>query len=143
MCCLPSGTLAEGAGVQCRNYVVLGQQGGENENPSLPKCLEGSKNSSSSLAVFYVEQVALNRHVSPQPRLLLLCLKRREMSRTKLGCKIAHNILAGWCAKTITQQGVRRLVTSQNPLRRSPARPPINVFVSGQALRNLLASGLG
>src|SRR5260370_31916272 len=33
-------------------------------------------NSKSSLAVFYVEQVALNRHVSPQPQLTLLCLIR-------------------------------------------------------------------
>jgi hypothetical protein len=37
-------------------------------------------NSKSSLAVFYVEQVALNRHVSPQPQLLLLCLRRQRMS---------------------------------------------------------------
>ncbi len=32
-----------------------------------------SVNSTSSLAVFYVEQVALNRHVMPLSRLLLLC----------------------------------------------------------------------
>jgi hypothetical protein len=42
--------------------------GGENKKPSVPKCSEGiSENLSgklySSLAVFYVEQVALNRHV--------------------------------------------------------------------------------
>src|SRR5438309_10441451 len=43
-----------------------------------------SGNSASSLAVFYVEQVALNRHVSPQPRLFPLSLKSKEMSRTKL-----------------------------------------------------------
>jgi hypothetical protein len=39
----------------------------ENKKPSVPKCLEGLRKSSeklySSLAVFYVEQVALNRHV--------------------------------------------------------------------------------
>jgi hypothetical protein len=35
-----------------------------------------------------VEQVALNRHVSPQPRLLSLCLKSKEMSRTKPWRKI-------------------------------------------------------
>jgi hypothetical protein len=40
-----------------------------NKKPSVPKCMEGSQklllgNSASSLAVFYVEQVALNRHVS-------------------------------------------------------------------------------
>jgi hypothetical protein len=55
--------------------IRLGQQGG-NEKPSVPKCSEGLRNSSgilySSLAVFYVEQVALNRHVSPQPQLLYL-----------------------------------------------------------------------
>jgi hypothetical protein len=44
---------------------------------------KASGNSSSSLAVFYVEQVALNRHVSPQPRLFPLSLKNKEMSRTK------------------------------------------------------------
>src|ERR1700732_1190216 len=44
---------------------------------------KASGNSSSSLAVFYVEQVALNRHVSPQPRLLPLSLKMNEMSRPK------------------------------------------------------------
>src|SRR5579864_4677364 len=66
--------------------VVLGQQGGRNEKPSLTKCLEGlrnSGNSSSSLAVFYVEQVALNRHVSPRLRLLSLSSKVQEMSSGK------------------------------------------------------------
>jgi len=44
-----------------------GSAEGENEKPSVPKCSEGLRkllgNSASSLAVFYVEQVALNRHV--------------------------------------------------------------------------------
>ena len=39
------------------------------------------RNSKSSLAVFYVEQVALNRHVSPQPQLYYLCLSRLWLSR--------------------------------------------------------------
>src|SRR3989442_2078849 len=39
------------------------------------------RNSKSSLAVFYVEQVALNRHVSPQLQLTLLCLSGCPMSR--------------------------------------------------------------
>src|SRR5438445_5083939 len=39
------------------------------------------RNSKSSLAVFYVEQVALNRHVSPQPQLYSLCLSWLLMSR--------------------------------------------------------------
>jgi hypothetical protein len=43
-------------------------KGGINEKPSVPKCSEGiseilSGKLYSSLAVFYVEQVALNRHV--------------------------------------------------------------------------------
>src|SRR5215831_12775967 len=42
----------------------------ETEKPSMPKSAGGSQkslgNSTCSLAVFYVEQVALNRHVSPQ-----------------------------------------------------------------------------
>jgi hypothetical protein len=38
-------------------------------------------NSKSSLAVFYVEQVALNRHVSPQPQLYYLCLSGGLKSR--------------------------------------------------------------
>jgi hypothetical protein len=41
----------------------------ETKKPSVPKSAGGSqlssRNSTSSLAVFYVEQVALNRHVSP------------------------------------------------------------------------------
>src|SRR5260370_38197205 len=76
---------------------ALGQQGG-NEKPSLPKRLEGLRgflNSSSSLAVFYGEQVALNRHVSPQPRPVPLCLKSKGMSRTKpeawVSCGVAEN----------------------------------------------------
>jgi hypothetical protein len=55
----------------------VGQRGGDkNEKPSVPKCREGvrkSLNSTNSLAVFYVEQVALNRHVTPQLRLTHLC----------------------------------------------------------------------
>jgi len=46
------------------------------KKPSVPKCGEGlrnSVNSTNSLAVFYVEQVALNRHVTPQLRLTYLC----------------------------------------------------------------------
>jgi hypothetical protein len=43
-------------------------EGGRNKKPSVPKCSEGiseklSGKLYSSLAVFYVEQVALNRHV--------------------------------------------------------------------------------
>jgi hypothetical protein len=52
-----------------------GSKEGRNEKPSVPKCSEGLwETLQSSLAVFYVEQVALNRHVSPQPQLRLLCL---------------------------------------------------------------------
>ena len=75
--------------------------GRENEKPSLPKRLEGLRgflNSSSSLAVFYVEQVALNRHVSPQPRPLPLCSKSKGMSRTKpeawVSCRVADHTLS-------------------------------------------------
>src|SRR5437899_6076129 len=58
---------------------------GNNKKPSVPKCSEGlSRNSTSSLAVFYVEQVALNRHVSPQPQLHCLCLSHQPMSRARL-----------------------------------------------------------
>src|SRR6266702_1817791 len=74
----------------------LGQRGGEEtKKPSVPKCSEGLRkllgNSASSLAVFYVEQVALNRHVlsvaltqsesrSQQPQLNCLCTRRRKKS---------------------------------------------------------------
>src|SRR5690348_2016541 len=62
----------------CENR--LGQQGGKRKTLRA-KVLGGSLgNSTSSLAVFYVEQVALNRHVSPQPQLSLLCLIRRGKS---------------------------------------------------------------
>ena len=55
------------------------------KKPSVPKSAwRALRNSSgkllSSLAVFYVEQVALNRHVSPQQRLPPLSLKIKEMS---------------------------------------------------------------
>jgi hypothetical protein len=57
------------------------------KNPPCQSAWRVSENLSgklySSLAVFYVEQVALNRHVSPQPQLLFLCLKTQEMSRGK------------------------------------------------------------
>src|SRR5215469_5220905 len=48
---------------------------GAKTKPSVPKCRRvstSSRNSTSSLAVFYVEQVALNRHVSPLHAALLL-----------------------------------------------------------------------
>jgi hypothetical protein len=58
------------------------------KKPSVPKCLGGSQKiflgcSTSSLAVFYVEQVALNRHVRRHFRLLFLCALQPEMSRRK------------------------------------------------------------
>jgi len=43
-----------------------------------------SVNSTSSLAVFYVEQVALNRHVMPLSRLLYLWGKPLGLSSPKL-----------------------------------------------------------
>jgi hypothetical protein len=43
-----------------------------------------SVNSTNSLAVFYVEQVALNRHVMPLSRLLYLWSKLLGLSRLKL-----------------------------------------------------------
>src|SRR3981081_4708570 len=58
------------------------------KKPSVPKCFGGSQKiflgySTSSLAVFYVEQVALNRHVRRHFRLLFLCALRAEMSSRK------------------------------------------------------------
>src|ERR1700693_5309863 len=58
------------------------------KKPSVPKCFGGSQKiflgcSTSSLAVFYVEQVALNRHVRRHFRLLFLCALRPEMSSRK------------------------------------------------------------
>ena len=57
------------------------------KNPPCQSAWRVSENLSgklySSLAVFYVEQVALNRHVSPQPQLLFLCLKSGKKSREK------------------------------------------------------------
>jgi len=58
------------------------------EKPSVPKCLGGSQKiflgcSTSSLAVFYVEQVALNRHVRRHFRLLFLCALPPKMSSRK------------------------------------------------------------
>jgi hypothetical protein len=61
------------------------QQEGQIEKPSVPKCVGGSQKISgmlyqSSLAVFYVEQVALNRHVRRHFRLPCLCAIRGNMS---------------------------------------------------------------
>jgi hypothetical protein len=58
------------------------------KKPSVPKCFGGSQKiflgcSTSSLAVFYVEQVALNRHVRRHFRLLFLCTLPPAMSRCK------------------------------------------------------------
>jgi hypothetical protein len=58
------------------------------KKPSVPKCVGGSQKiflgcSTSSLAVFYVEQVALNRHVRRHFRLLFLCALRPKMSSWK------------------------------------------------------------
>jgi hypothetical protein len=52
--------------------IAVGQRGGGNEKTLRAKALGGSQklcDFASSLAVFYVEQVALNRHVTPQKRL--------------------------------------------------------------------------
>src|SRR5213078_2077778 len=63
----------------------------ETKNPPCQSARRVSENllgnSKSSLAVFYVEQVALNRHVSPQPQLCYLCLSRWQMSRAALATK--------------------------------------------------------
>src|SRR6266851_5227398 len=60
---------------------------GETKNPPCQSARRVSENllgnSKSSLAVFYVEQVALNRHVSPQPQLYCLCLSPLRMSRVR------------------------------------------------------------
>jgi len=58
------------------------------KKPSVPKCLGGSQKiflgrSTSSLAVFYVKQVALNRHVRRHFRLLFLCALRPDSSSRK------------------------------------------------------------
>ena len=58
------------------------------KKPSVPKCFGGSQKiflgcSTSSLAVFYVEQVALNRHVRRHFRLLFLCALPPKMSSQK------------------------------------------------------------
>jgi len=53
--------------------IDVGQRGGGNEKTLRAKVLGGSQNVcdfTSSLAVFYVEQVALNRHVTPPKRLV-------------------------------------------------------------------------
>ena len=59
------------------------------KKPSVPKSLEGLRtslylNSTSSLAVFYVEQVALNRHVSPCLRLPSFILELGVIVKAKL-----------------------------------------------------------
>jgi hypothetical protein len=60
-----------------------------------------SVNSTSSLAVFYVEQVALNRHVMPLSRLHLLCYITNFLSTLKLASQSSHNSLLTFCVKGI------------------------------------------
>jgi len=59
----------------------------EIKKPSVPKCLGGSQKtlgfSKSSLAVFYVEQVALNRHVSLRTAAVLFMLEKEEVVKRK------------------------------------------------------------
>jgi len=57
-------------------FIVRASKEGGIKNPPCQRVQEGSQkvlgNSTCSLAVFYVEQVALNRHVSPQQAAVLL-----------------------------------------------------------------------
>jgi hypothetical protein len=82
--------------------VALGQQGGENEKTLLAKVLGGSQklsgNSSSSLAVFYVEQVALNRHVCRNSGYPFMLENQGDVKR-KPFVKNSDNILALWRVK--------------------------------------------
>ncbi|MDQ1411064.1 MAG: hypothetical protein QOJ41_2799 [Acidobacteriaceae bacterium] len=65
------------------------------KKPSVPKCFGGSQKiflgcSTSSLAVFYVEQVALNRHVRRHFRLTSFM----RHSRTDVKCDYRRDVLA-------------------------------------------------
>ena len=79
---------------------------GVNEKPSVPKSLEGLENFfvselTSSLAVFYVEQVALNRHVSPCLRLPPFILELDVIVKAKVPGAQANNIFPLFCVKAI------------------------------------------
>jgi hypothetical protein len=77
-----AGTNHGGCGTNTRRRIDSGSKEGD-QKTLRAKVLGGSLgNSTSSLAVFYVEQVALNRHVSPLPQRLFLCLKSRAKSRS-------------------------------------------------------------
>jgi len=72
----------------------------------VPKSLEGLRtslylNSTSSLAVFYVEQVALNRHVSPCLRLPPFILELDVIVKVKVPDAQANNIFPLFCVKAI------------------------------------------
>ena len=76
------------------------------KKPSVPKSLEGLRtslylNSTSSLAVFYVEQVALNRHVSPCLRLPPFILELDVIVKAKVPGAHANNIFPLFCVKAI------------------------------------------
>jgi len=79
----------------------LGQQGGENENPPLPM-LGGSQKTFwtllAPLAVFYVEQVALNRHVCRNGGYPFM-LENPRGCQEKPFVKNSDNILALWRSK--------------------------------------------
>jgi DNA-binding transcriptional regulator YdaS (Cro superfamily) len=64
--------------------IDVGQRGGRKQKTLRAKALGGSQNVcdfASSLAVFYVEQVALNRHVTPPKRLPMI--KRENGGKVK------------------------------------------------------------
>ena len=84
------------------------------KKPSVPKCLGGSQKiflgcSTSSLAVFYVEQVAINRHVRRHFRLLFLCALPPKMSSRK-------NSANGLAIETVKSfDGSRYLILAMRP----------------------------
>ena len=69
--------------------------------------LSFSVNSTSSLAVFYVEQVALNRHVTPCLRLPPFILELEVIVKAKVTSPLADNIFGVLCVKRV---GVDRLL---------------------------------
>ncbi len=88
------------------------------------KVLGGSlRNSASSLAVFYVEQVALNRHVSPQPQLLLLCRKSLVAS--------GYPTISMLEPASLLCQRVRRAWLGHAKYRVSPSRWPDHLHDGG------------
>jgi hypothetical protein len=116
---------------------VLGLTRKANKKPSVPKSAGGVSGlpriSTCSLAVFYVEQVALNRHVSPQQAASLLMTGKAPVVNTV--SKAQHSMTT--ICQVVASKKERKL--SQQTSKATPAIGPV-CFPEHCLLRRTCAS---